>query len=60
MNTATTRRAGHLCANAGRNIDYEFRGDVSASFSMTCTLPSGAHFSCLPTGGPFGNIEDCH
>ena len=53
------RTAVRLCANAGGSVHYEFSESDAESFHMTCTLPSGAHFSCFDASGPFANIMDC-
>ena len=52
------RTAVRLCANAGGSVHYEFSESDSEAV-MTCTLPSGAHFSCFDASGPFANIMDC-
>jgi len=51
------RSAGRACSNAGGSMYYDFDGPRSDT--MSCSLPSGASFSCDMVVGPFGDQGNC-
>jgi hypothetical protein len=53
------RLANRACYNAGGTMHIDFLTSDLTVFNMTCTLPSGAQFTCISSGSPFGNMVDC-
>ena len=54
------RTVSQRCSAAGGSVSYDWMdGNVSDSWSMTCSLPSGTQFTCYPASGPFGGMVNC-
>jgi hypothetical protein len=54
------RSVSRACANAGGTIYYDFYDSNFESYGMTCTLASGASFTCYSDDvTPFGGILTC-
>ena len=54
------RTANRRCASAGGSMYYDFLTMDFSVFDMTCTLPSGASFTCIVGTGEFANMVDCY
>lgn len=54
------RSVNRMCAAAGGTIEYDFYDSNFESYGMTCTLQSGAQFTCYSDDvTPFGGILTC-